>query len=632
MKKLYTLLAFFFPLISIAQLAIDWQRCYGGSGDEWPHRIQTADGGYIMLGNSGSIDGEVTNNHAPGLFPQEEFDMWVVKMDENGMIEWERCYGGSGYELGKSIIEDPNGGYIVIGETSSDDGDVSGNHTDFFGNPTGDIWVFKINDYGNLIWQRCLGGISSDDLRIVSVRADSFLLCAVTNSNDGDVVGYHEGQDSTLAGDGSGNWYYTPTNDVWVVKLNFLGEIVWQRCLGGTGREDFWGGAFIPTEDGGTLIACETYSSDGDVSGYHLGFDTTYYWEGTYSVFRTPDSWLVKLDVNGQLVWESCIGGTGDDQILSLTEDLNGFLGAGSTNSLDGDVQGLHVGAIPSARDAWIVKLDEYGVLLEQRCLGGSHSDGILQILPVDGGFIFTGGTYSSDGDVIDYHQGMNSEGVRTIDSWVFKLDYSGNIDWQNCLGGSGDDYLFSLDGSTFFGWTNSYDGDVIGIHGFPDFNYFLNDIWVTRLDDSGNLISQLCIGGFSAEMLVDAIPVQNGYLISARTSSNDGDVSGNYGYSVDEGSYMDIWLVKLSNIVNVDEYSTANPSIFPNPANDKLQVILNDHQNNTSYTIYDAQGRAVLSGVVESSRSEISVADLPPAFYTLQLAGRPGAVRFVKE
>ena len=83
---------------------------------------------------------------------------------------------------------------------------------------------------------------------------------------------------------------------------------------------------------------------------------------------------------------------------------------------------------------------------------------------------------------------------------------------------------------------------------------------------------------------------------------------------------------------LEVDELEGVGVEVYPNPASDKLQLNLTDHLINTPYTIYDAQGRVVLSGVVESSRIEISVADLPPAFYTLQLAGRPGALRFVKE
>jgi hypothetical protein len=83
---------------------------------------------------------------------------------------------------------------------------------------------------------------------------------------------------------------------------------------------------------------------------------------------------------------------------------------------------------------------------------------------------------------------------------------------------------------------------------------------------------------------------------------------------------------------LEVDELEGVGVGVFPNPASNKLQLNLTDHLIYTPYTIYDAQGRVVLSGVVESSRSEISVADLPPAFYTLQLAGRPGALRFVKE
>jgi hypothetical protein len=690
MKKLYTLLAFLFPLFSSAQLSVDWQRCYGGSGSEYPHSIQTSDGGYIMLGNSSSTDGMVTNNHG-------FTDIWVVKMDHYGIPEWRRCYGGSNEDSGRRIFEDPSGGYIVLGQTRSNDGDVSGNHSDLFGNSL-DIWVFKINDFGNLIWQRCLGGSSLDqspvlisadesgylvscmtesndgdvigfhpeldgdsanqspdvwlvklsysgdilwqrcyggsDWDLAEVTEDvngGYLLFGYTESNDGDVVGYHEGLDSILQFDG---WDYYRRSDGWVVKLDLVGNIIWQKCLGGSGRD--FVDSVMQVADGSYLFQCSTASSDGNVVGYHPGADTTYFQDGTYSIWETSDPWFVKLDAYGEIVWQKCLGGTGNDY-LGLTAVSGGYFAIGSTNSSDGDVEGFHPSSFLDARDIWIVRFDYNAEIQWQRCLGGSQDERVWQMLLEDGEYLISARTSSVDGDVVGYHPGMTLEGERTNDNWVFKLDDSGNLLWQKCLGGTDEEGQFdgwyfirpqllnTETGYRLISNTHSNNGDVVGYHDSEN-STSTGDIWIADLDAAGNLVSQLCLGGSGDDVLQQEILItDDGYLLIARTDSDDGDVSGFYGG-------RDIWLVKLSNALSVEESSAVGFSVFPNPANDKLQVSLNDNLTNTSYTIYDAQGRAVLNGVLESSRSEISVADLPPAFYTLQLAGRPGALRFVKE
>src|SRR6476659_6468485 len=126
MKKTYflTLVLLIANTYAIAQTswAIQWQKTLGGSGSDGAYSVKlTSDGGYIIAGVSYSSDGDVTGNHG-------DYDYWIVKLNSNGTIQWQKSMGGSGYDQASSIVQTTDGGYIIAGYSESNDGDVSGNH------------------------------------------------------------------------------------------------------------------------------------------------------------------------------------------------------------------------------------------------------------------------------------------------------------------------------------------------------------------------------------------------------------------------------------------------------------------------------------------------------------------------
>ena len=192
-------------------------------------------------------------------------------------LEWQKCLGGSNGDLAESIQQTTDGGYIVAGHTSSNDGDVSGNHGGK------DFWVVKVDRYGHLLWQKCLGGRQDDYAQDVQQTTDGgYVVAGYTWLSDGDVCGNHC------------QW------DYWVVKLNESGNLVWQKCLGG--RQDDYAQDVQQTKDGGYVVAGHACSNDGDVSGNHGNFDY----------------WIVKLNSTGNLVWQKCLGGSGWDFAQSI--------------------------------------------------------------------------------------------------------------------------------------------------------------------------------------------------------------------------------------------------------------------------------------------------------------------------
>ena len=340
-----------------------------------------------MAGYTYSYDGDVTGNH--GSYSS---DFWIVKIDASGTIVWKYAYGGSYEDEANAIALCSDGGFIVAGITYSSNGDVSGNHGDT------DYWVIRLNSSGQLQWQKCLGGSNHEEAySVIQTSDDGFIVCGRSSSNDGDVTGNNGG------------------TDCWVVKLNASGAIEWQKSYGGTDTEET--NSIIQLADGNYIFFGYSCSNDGDVSGQHN--------PGS----GNDDYWVVKINSTGTLLWQKCLGGSLSEQgqkIMPLND--GGFLLTGLCTSNDGDVSGIHSGFY--SPDYWVVKINSTGVLAWQKCLGGSDQDEALSIaVTSDGGCIISGFSYSTNGDVTGHHS--------QTDWWIVKLaSFSGieNILTKNHL------------------------------------------------------------------------------------------------------------------------------------------------------------------------------------------------------
>jgi hypothetical protein len=245
---------------------IKWAKCLGGSANDRAYsNIQTSDSGYLICGFTNSVDGDVTFNHG-------DADGWIVKTDVDGNILWQKTYGGSLADIFRSIIPVSDSTYIVCGETSSVDGDVTFNHG------MSDFWVVEIDQSGNIIWQRTYGGSNIDFANDI-VKSDSgFFVVGQTFSADGDVTNYKD------------------NGDAWFISIDSVGNLIDQKTKGGH-MEDLFS-AIIPSIYGGFMVCGNTFSNDGSVNGLNHG---------------GSDAWLVKLSKYGTLQWTQCYGGINDD-------------------------------------------------------------------------------------------------------------------------------------------------------------------------------------------------------------------------------------------------------------------------------------------------------------------------------
>ncbi len=356
---------FDFWVVKLTQLgSIQWQKTLGGSNHDWPYSIrQTTDGGYITVGHTASIDGDVSDNHG-GI------DAWVVKLDSLGAIQWQKTLGGSKNDDATSVELVQDGGYIIAGESNSNDGDVSENHG------YSDFWVLKLNSAGDIEWQKSLGGSSNERALAIKCTAEGgYIVVGETLSNNGDVMGNN--------GD----------SDLWVVKLDILGDIEWQNALGGVGLDV--ASDVVETSDGFVVCGYEGSYNTGDVTGHH----------------GASDYWIVKLSKTGELLWQKAYGGSESDQARSIVQTSDGmFLVAGETKSSNGDV-----GAINGIQVIWALKLNQEGELIWKKTLGGTQGDGCFSIQQTnDNGYVLGGFTWSNDGDALGNHG--------ECDFWIVKL------------------------------------------------------------------------------------------------------------------------------------------------------------------------------------------------------------------
>ncbi|NIO49301.1 MAG: hypothetical protein GTN73_07700 [Candidatus Aminicenantes bacterium] len=221
---------------------IEWQKTYGGSGDDKARSIQqTKDGGYIVSGHTRSFGAE-EDDWGGGV----DDDIWILKLSSEGDIEWQKTYGGSGDDRAQSIQKTIDGGYIVAGWTNS------------FGAAYGDdFWVLKLSSEGDIEWHKIYDGGNNSD-RAYSIQQtddEGYIVAGWTNSFD------------AAYGD-----------DFWVIKLLSDGDIEWQKTYGGNYSPDY-GRSIQQTSDGGYVIAGETRS-----------------WG-----VREEDIWILKLYSNGDM-------------------------------------------------------------------------------------------------------------------------------------------------------------------------------------------------------------------------------------------------------------------------------------------------------------------------------------------
>ena len=364
-------------------------------------------------------------------------------------------------------------------------------------------------------WENTIGGAGDD------------VLYSVSASNDGGyILGGHS--DSGMSSDKSensfGGW------DYWVVKLDDMGAVEWENTIGGAGSD---------------VLRSVSASNDG---GYILGghSDSGMSSDKSENSLGGMDYWVVKLDDMGAIEWENTIGGTGADYLLSVSASNDGgyILGGYSTSGMSSDKSENNLGNW----DYWVVKLDDMGAIEWENTIGGTGADYLLSVSASnDGGYILGG--YSTSGMSSD----KSESSLGGWDYWVVKLDDMGAIEWENTIGGTGHDQLWSVaatnDGGYILGgYSESPMSSDKSESSLGNWDY-----WVVKLDDMGAIEWENTISGTGSD-----------YLRSVSASNDGGYILGGHsdsGMSSDKSENslggMDYWVVKLDDMGAIEWENT---------------------------------------------------------------------------
>jgi hypothetical protein len=408
---------------------LQWEKSFGGAHlDHAKYMQPTSDSGFVLAGYTRSGDRGISNHGTP-----EQQDGWILRLDKQGKLLWQRTLGGSADDELTFIKQTADGGYITAGFTQSTDGDVTANHGQ------ADLWVIKLTPEGNIQWQQTYGGTGDEVAYAIEPTGDGgYIAAGYTTSADGDVT-INYGQ-----------------QDYWLLKLTADGVITWQRSFGNTGNNI--ANSIQQTFDGGYIVAGVSICIPGDstMSNQHAG----------------TDNWVIKMTSSGNVEWEKAYGGSNADVAKGIIQARDSsYLVIGSTSSADGDVIGIHdAGGL----DAWVYCIAPSGTLKWQRALGGSGIDGARTLVQCrDGGFLIGGSTSSNDGDLINNN-------LSAADYWLVKLNNNGTILWNKTLGSTGEDNaaaaLETLDGGYIIAGDASLANKDISVH------YGGDDLWVAKL------------------------------------------------------------------------------------------------------------------------------------------------------
>ncbi len=507
-------------------------------------------------------------------------------------------------------------------------------------------------------WQNTIGGNANDQLQSVQQTSDGgyiaggFSFSNITGDKTEDTIGGY---------------------DYWIIKTNDIGGLLWQNTIGGNGNDYL--NSVQQTADNGYIIA--GYSESG-ISG-----------DKTENHFGESDYWVLKLDSNGIIKWQNTIGGDSADQLCTVRRTFDGgyILGGSSNSSASVDKTESSHGLF----DYWVVKIDSLGSILWQNTIGGAGNDMLQSVRETsDGGYILGGYSDSdSSGDKTEYSIGLT-------DYWIVKIDSLGNIQWENTIGGSDYDFLYTaqqtndlgyiIGGSSFSSISGDKTEDVIGF----------DDYWVLKLDALGNIQWQNTIGGDMTDRLRSIQQTSdNGYLLAGHSNSDiSGDKSetslGSYDYwmvrtdssgmikwqntiggneweemrsmqiTIDGGyilggysrsnisgdktencqGFFDYWLVKLYNdsITGISSSSIVKNNsfrVYPNPAVNFIEINLKNLLSTENFLmICDYSGKTIYEKEIENVKMNIDISGFSKGIYYVRLLNNHGqfVTKFVKE
>ena len=373
-----------------------WEKTFVGNlSDRCTSSVLTQDGNIVLAGYSNSNSGGTKSSNRKSSYDFDDF--WIIKIDLNGNLLWEKTYGSNGDDECYSIVEADNGDFLLAGISFGSGFDKSSTS---FGNY--DYWLMRLDSSGNKIWDKTYGGSGEDECYdLVKLPNDFYVLVGESHSTI-------SGNKTSARIGGS---------DFWVVKVNGNGTKVWDKAYGAI--SDDYGKTIAVNEAGDLYLG--GYSGLGNY-GNPSG-DRTEKSNGGW------DFWVIKTNSNGEIEWEKTIGGTGDDRCYDIVcLDNNLILAVGGTSSLrDGNITLDGYGDY----DAMVFYLSGSGEILEQKRFGTESSDVFSSASEITNGRTIYAGTFAGDFKIVSEQKqvyAFDPEG-RSLSWSLSKLPFNGVVE-----------------------------------------------------------------------------------------------------------------------------------------------------------------------------------------------------------
>lgn len=525
------------------------------------------------------------------------FSLMLITTISNAQdILWEKSYGGKHAEYLYDVQPTADYGFILAGSSISG---KTGNK-DAANKGDLDYWIWKMNEKGDLDWQKSFGGSGVDLLQSIRLTSDGgYILAGTSDSKKGlDKKEDAKGQE-----------------DFWIIKLDAKGNELWQKTIGGTGQEKLH--SIIQTTDGGYLIggSSSSYKSRNSSDG------TTDLFGKSENTRGNLDYWVVKLKEDGTIEWQKTIGGKYFDELKSVVVLSNGnyLLGGYSNSPISGDKMEDCFGL----GDYWLVQLDKDGVLVWQQTLGGNLDDNLFSAFATkDGGFIVGGNSNSGSTNT------KTKTSEKGSDFWVVKFDKTNSIEWQENYNYGEKDVLTSIieneDGTFLIGGyaqsevrsQQSEIGNKASLKGKNDKDG-INDYIALKINAKGEEIWSQTVGSKGDEVMKKLLETRDGGYLLAGTSFSK------TGFSKDRKVVKggnDFWVVKLKD-KDKPEKERLLLEAFPNPAQTFTNVVIGYEYSSGTATLYDLNGRQLQSFTLDGNRTlPIEMSSYPTGIYIVEV------------
>lgn len=343
-----------------------WSRSYGGDRDDrlWA-LLPTSDGGFLAGGYSWSDSSGDKSEDSRG-----SADIWLLRLDANGNVIWDKTYGGNGFDELFSILETPEGRFLLGCNSKSgksgEKSEISRGEQDF--------WLICIAPDGNMLWDKTLGGNGVEQIHDLAWAPDGALLLSGGTTSKPDSADM-------------GPAFARGAKDFCLLKFDPQSKkVLWTRRYGGTSDEFAY--ALHVSPSGKIYQGGRSASQPAPPTTYNNGKNAAFYGGDS-------DYWLLELDAQGQKMREWSFGGAGLDDLYFISENILGQLVLGGVS--DSDVSGNKAVARRGGYDYWLLSLDAGGQILWQKTIGGSANDAPTQLAELPDGAWLVGGHSGSD-------------------------------------------------------------------------------------------------------------------------------------------------------------------------------------------------------------------------------------------